>query len=188
MDKTEAARAAAFGAPLSLENNEQLRNLSKALDNHQSDRLKSAVTDTIRVFPVAGNIYLVESLTDGELNKYRVSLGRPRSCECEDFVYNCMKHAEVYCKHGWRVRILIREGGIPEPEENPLFWLSKRIENDIEESHSPVIKAKLRELKAEVMTTDLASVDMKTLFQSHAALLSLARAIEQIRVGQFSRV
>lgn len=145
-----------------------------SLPEDQASRLKKALTSDMDVYPVAKNIYSVESHDeDGETSVYTTSYPskKAQTCECQDFLFRGVQEI-IKCKHLWRVRLEIKAGNIPPVGTDPYRWLLKKINDRIvflltdEMTEEEKRKTKqLQALKKRIREQEPYSIDYKNFYK-----------------------
>lgn len=129
--------------------------LSTALDEHQQNRMISAIQSDMKVYPDTKGICNAESSSSND--KYTIS-SSPPTCTCSDFLWNCDYEEGQCCKHIWKIRLLRSIGAIPDKDRLPDVWIATQITEDLKTVYTitdspPNATDDLRTLREEIERT-----------------------------------
>lgn len=121
-----------------------LVNIEKERDSkHQLERYKKAKQSSIPIVPYTQGVYLVYPQSEDPHKPYVISTN-PNTCTCHDFTYNC-DYKTQFCKHLWKLKMLVDLGCIPPPTAIPMLWILVELDNDItyalEENNSSIAES-----------------------------------------------
>lgn len=145
-----------------------------ALSDEQERRARDALREQLSVIPRAKGMYWVVSYSGQEPTKYSINLDTT-TCTCEDFMYNCNPETGVVCKHIWRVRYLIQQNALPNPEKNPYNWLTDQLETDrfyLNRIDKQTLADELKKVHDSVKQNRSWLIDYEPVFRRRAEILS----------------
>jgi hypothetical protein len=140
--------------------------LFTSLSDHQTNRIKSALTSEFSVFPITESIYTIKSYSEDTVATYQVHSGIP-SCTCKDFLYRCDYENGEKCKHIWRVLFLIKMDVLPDNDEDPSRWLFFELEKDrliLQSKGQTDLAIEIEELQTHISNTKLANISINRIF------------------------
>lgn len=130
LDQPDKATLPAYGVPGTSINELDTKRLLESVTEEERTRIESSMEDKFYVFPISPSMYRVYSVDDGQIeNQYRVNLRSHSVCSCYDYLYRCSRNG-YYCKHIWRVRMLIKLGSLPATDDDPYTWLISELHKD----------------------------------------------------------
>lgn len=144
-------------------------------DPHQKDRLIKSISTKIPILPESRGIYLAYPETETKNKPYVLSVN-PYSCTCGDFMYNCNYLNGQYCKHIWKLQVLLSLKVVPPRTALPNLWTLAQLEDDIAQAQSDEeysIASKLRELQTQISEEPWYNVDYIQIYKDWFHILEV---------------
>lgn len=142
-------------------------------DPHQKDRMIKSVSSQIPILPDSRGIYVAYPESQDSEKPYILSVN-PYSCTCGDFMYNCDYINGQYCKHIWKLQVLLSLQIVPPRTALPNLWTLAQLENDIkaaQEESAYEIASEIRKLQTRISEKPWYDIDYLAIYQEWFEIL-----------------